>query len=231
MTMNSEMTALLGLATPTTVDADALASKRNLRVKEPSTEGFAHLAAIPEGSDEDLLLQIGNGQKEALSALFQRHAQTIYHVARRILKDDGEAEDIVQDLFLFIFRKARSYDAAKSPARSWIIQMAYHRAIDRRRYLAFRHHYSAEELEESRLIGARGQISIDELAARNLLNSLREDLSSDQLQTLELHFFEGYSFREIAEKTGQTFGNVRNQYYRGLERLRSHIFPRKTNPK
>jgi RNA polymerase sigma-70 factor (ECF subfamily) len=184
-----------------------------------------------EDSDEFLLVLIASGHKEALSVLFQRHAQTIYHVARRILKDDAEAEDIVQDLFLFIFRKAGNYDATKSPARSWIIQMAYHRAIDRRRYLAFRHHYSAEELEESSLVGARGQISIDELAARNLLNSLREDLSSDQLQTLELHFFEGYSFREIAEKTGQTFGNVRNQYYRGLERLRSHIFPRKTNTK
>ena len=231
MTTNSEMTALLGLATPTTVDADAPTSKRSLRVKGPSAEGFAHIAATSEGSDEELLLQIGNGHKEALTILFRRHAQTIYHVACRILKDDAEAEDIVQDLFLFVFRKAGSYDAAKSPARSWIIQMAYHRAIDRRRYLASRHHYSAEELEESSLTGALGQVSIDELAARSLLNSLREGLSSDQLQTLELHFFDGYTFREIADKTGQTFGNVRNQYYRGLERLRSHIFPRKTNTK
>jgi RNA polymerase sigma-70 factor (ECF subfamily) len=152
-------------------------------------------------------------------------------VARRILKDDAEAEDIVQDLFLFIFRKAGNYDATKSPARSWIIQMAYHRAIDRRRYLTSRHHYSAEELEESSLTGARGPISIDELFSRSLLNSLREDLSPDQWRTLELHFFEGYTFHEIAEKTGQTFGNVRNHYYRGLERLRFHIFPRKTNTK
>ena len=186
---------------------------------------------IQEGTDEQLLVLAAGGHKEALSVLFQRHAQTIYRVARRILKDDAEAEDIVQDLFLFIFRKAGSYDAARSPARSWIIQMAYHRAIDRRRYLAFRHHYSAEELEESRLVGVRGQISIDELAGRSLLDSLREGLSSDQLQTLELHFFEGYTFHEIADKTGQTFGNVRNHYYRGLERLRSHIFLRKTNPK
>jgi RNA polymerase sigma-70 factor (ECF subfamily) len=188
-------------------------------------------AHIQEDSDEFLLVLVASGHKEALSALFQRHARTIHNVARRILKDDAEAEDIVQELFLFIFRKAASYDAAKSPARSWIIQMAYHRAIDRRRYLVSRHHYTAEGLEESRLTGARGQISIDELAARSLLSSLREDLSSDQLQTLELHFFEGYTFREIAEKTGQTFGNVRNHYYRGLERLRSNIFRGKTNLK
>jgi RNA polymerase sigma-70 factor, ECF subfamily len=214
----------------------ALASMLDIKPRASASDSISEptvavISRADESSDEDLLLQVGNGQKEALSVLFQRHARTIYQVARRILKDDAEAEDIVQDLFLFIFRKAGNYDAAKSPARSWIIQMAYHRAIDRRRYLAFRHHYSAEELEESRLMGARGQISIDELVGRSLLNKLRDDLSSGQLQTLELHFFEGYSFREIAEKTGQTFGNVRNHYYRGLERLRSHIFPRKVNLK
>jgi RNA polymerase sigma-70 factor (ECF subfamily) len=76
-------------------------------------------------------------------------------------------------------------------------------------------------------MGYQGRISINELAGKALLDKLRNKLSSEQVQTLELHFFEGYSFHEIAEKTGQTFGNVRNHYYRGLERLRSHIFPGK----
>ena len=58
------------------------------------------------GSDEILLVQVGKGDREALSILFQRHAQTVYNVARRILKDDSEAEDLLQELFLFIFQKA-----------------------------------------------------------------------------------------------------------------------------
>ena len=94
--------------------------------------------------------------------------------------------------------------------------MAYHRAIDRRRYLSFRQHYEVQEPDEDRLIGNRWQISINELSGRPLLTKLRKELSVEQQQTLELHFFEGYSFHEIAEKTGQTYGNVRNQYYRGL---------------
>jgi RNA polymerase sigma-70 factor (ECF subfamily) len=182
---------------------------------------------VRETSDEDLLVQVGNGNKDALSVLFQRHARAVYNVARRILRDDSEAEDLVQELFLFLFQKAATFDAAKSSAVSWIIQMAYHRAIDRRRYLGFRQHYNGQEVEEDRLIGNRGQISIDELAGRALFVKLRTELSAEQLQTLELHFFEGYSFQEIAQKTGQTFGNVRNHYYRGLERLRAHIFPGK----
>ena len=186
---------------------------------------------LKDSSDESLLVQVGDGNKDALSVLFQRHARAVYNVARRILKDDYEAEDLVQELFLFVFQKAATFDAAKSSAVSWIIQMAYHRAIDRRRYLGFRQHYNGQELGEDRLIGNRGQISIDELAGRALLNKLRTELSAEQLQTLELHFFEGYSFQEIAQKTGRTFGNVRNHYYRGLERFRAHIFPGKRIPK
>jgi len=191
----------------------------------------ANTGRTRENSDENLLIQVSKGNKEALSVLFQRHARAVHGVARRVLKDDSEAEDLLQELFLFIFQKAKSFDATKGSGSSWIIQMAYHRAIDRRRYLGFRQHYNGQELDEDRLKAHRGQISINELAGRALLEKLRKELSSEQIQTLELHFFEGYSFHEIAEKTGQTFGNVRNHYYRGIERLRSHTFPGKKSAK
>jgi RNA polymerase sigma-70 factor, ECF subfamily len=229
--MNREATAFLGNTIPTEVGRDTPTPKARLQVKESSGHVGAPTIVTFESSDEDLLLQVSNGKKEALSILFQRHARAVHSVARRILKDDSEAEDLLQELFLFIFQKAKSFDATKGSGTSWIIQMAYHRAIDRRRYLGSRHHYNNQELDENRLVSHRGQTSINELAGRDLLEKLRTELSSEQVQTLELHFFEGYSFHEIAEKTGQTFGNVRNHYYRGLERLRSHIFPGKKSAK
>lgn len=184
-----------------------------------------------ERSDEDLLLQISRGSREALSILFQRHARQIFNVARRILRDDAEAEDLLQDFFIFLFQKAGTFDAKKCSAISWIIQMAYHRAIDRRRYLTFRQHYSSQELNDERQHANGGQVSINDIAARALLNKLRGELSEEQRQTLELHFFEGYTFHEIAERTGQAFGNVRHHYYRGLEKLRSFVFLGKTHLK
>jgi RNA polymerase sigma-70 factor, ECF subfamily len=229
--MNREATAFLGNTISTEVERDASASKLRLRLKESSENVIVPSIVVLDTSDEDLLLQVGSGNKEALSILFQRHGRAVHNVARRILKDDSEAEDLLQELFLFIFQKAKSFDAAKGSGTSWIIQMAYHRAIDRRRYLSFRQHYNSQELNEDRLMGHPGQISINELAGKALLEKLRKELSAEQLQTLELHFFEGYSFHEIAERTGQTLGNVRNHYYRGLERLRSHIFPGKKSPK
>jgi RNA polymerase sigma-70 factor (ECF subfamily) len=180
----------------------------------------------PELSDSLLLNRVAQGDKDALSVLFRRHAHVVFSVACRILRDESEAEDLVQELFLFFFQKAGLFDAGKSSGASWIIQMAYQRAIDRRRYLDVRHHYSVQEFDEERSAATRGQISIDHIAGRALLDRLRREISTEQRQTLELHLFEGYSFREIAAKTGQTFGNIRNHYYRGLERLRSYVFPK-----
>jgi RNA polymerase sigma-70 factor (ECF subfamily) len=73
------------------------------------------------------------------------------------------------------------------------------------------------------LLTTDGQVRLNELAGTVLLNSLRRELSLEQRQTLKLHFLEDYSFREIADKTGLTMGIVRNQYYRGMERLRCWV--------
>jgi len=196
-------------------------------VPEARRSGSTSATQPRELSDDLLLNRIAQGDKEALPVLFRRHARVVFSVACRILRDESEAEDLLQELFLFLFQKAGLFDAKKSSGASWIIQMAYQRAIDRRRYLDVRHHYSVQELDEERSPAAKGQVSIDQIAGKILLDRLRGEISTEQLQTLELHLFEGHSFREIAAGTGQTLGNIRNHYYRGLERLRSYVFPTK----
>ena len=126
-----------------------------------------------------------------------------------------------------LFQNAKFYDRSKGSASSWIVQIAYHRAMNRRRYLEHRQHYDAREFSAEYIGTERPQALIDEIAAKALLDRLRGPLSPEQQATLELHFFEGYSLREIAEKTNQALGNVRNHYYHGLERLRSMVFPQK----
>lgn len=215
------------LSNPADADGPEPASSAAVHSSSGADSHLSPIVSLPASSDEELLLQVSKGSKEALSILFQRHARQVLSVARRILRDDSEAEDLLQELFLFLFQKAELFDAKKASASSWIIQMTYCRAIDRRRYLGVRRHYDAQRFDEALQFATRGQISIDEVAGRMLLDRLREELSPEQLQTLELHFFEGCSFQEIAQKTGQTHGNVRHHYYRGLERLRSYVFPEK----
>jgi RNA polymerase sigma-70 factor (ECF subfamily) len=183
--------------------------------------------AVSEVADETLLERVGRGSKDALAHLFRRHRRTVSNVALRILKDASEAEDLCQEAFIFVFQRAKLFDASKGTAISWIIQIAYHRAINRRRYLTVRQHYNAQELDEEQIASDRQHLSIDDIDARKLLNRFQDQLTADQRYTLELHFFEGYSFREIAEKMGQTLENTRHHFYRGLERLRSCVFPQK----
>jgi len=178
-------------------------------------------------SDEALIAEIVGGAKEALGGLFRRYRSIVLNIAQRILRDTSEAEDLCQEVFLLLFEKAKLFDASKGTASSWIIQIAYHRAMNRRQYLAHRQHYSAQAFDEEQIGSGSQSVFLDELTARNLLSRLREQLSEEQRSTLELHFFEGYSLREIAEKTNQPLGNVRHHYYRGLERLRLNVFPKK----
>jgi RNA polymerase sigma-70 factor (ECF subfamily) len=179
--------------------------------------------------DETLLTRLKSGDQEALGFLFERHRQVVHGIAVRILKDAAEADDLVQDLFLFIQRKSAIFDSSKSSARSWIIQMTYHRAIERRRYLTTRQFYSRGEAEgvANDVVGTptrEADYSAEAVFGRNGLEKVFESLSEDQRETLRLHFFEGYTLAEIALKLGQPHGNVRHHYYRALEKLRKQMF-------
>ena len=185
-------------------------------------------------TDEALFSQICLGSTEALAKLFDRYARLVRAVAGRILRDDAEADDLLQDVFLFIYRKAEVFDPSKSSARSWIVQMTYHRAIDRRRELQSRHFYSHVDLSKGVEVADHQSktteqgTSLNELVGYTTIEGLFEALTEDQRNTLCLHFYEGYTFGEIAEKLNQPLGNIRHHYYRGLEKLRQQIFKGKT---
>jgi RNA polymerase sigma-70 factor (ECF subfamily) len=194
----------------------------------------AYVVEISEVSDELLLEQVRDGAKEALGVLFRRHARSVRNVAYRILRNEAEADDLVQEVFLFIFRKAALFDVAGGAARSWIFRVAYHRAFDRRRYLTSRHFYSIKELEDTafRLADPREEplfheLSIEGIFGKELTARFNARLTAEQRETIQLFFFEGYALKEIAELTGRSLVNVRNHYYRGLERLRKYVLPEK----
>jgi RNA polymerase sigma-70 factor, ECF subfamily len=181
-----------------------------------------------EATDEVLLTRVGRGDKQALGCLFQRYGRLLRSVAARILGDGSEAEDLVQDLFLFIHRKSSIFDSSQSSARSWIVQMAYHKAISRRRYLVTRQFYTREDVEGvgGGLVGVatiENDYSAEAVFGRNGLEKVMEALTEDQRKTLQLHFFEGYTLAEISEQLGQPHGNVRHHYYRGLAKLRKQM--------
>lgn len=185
-------------------------------------------ARRPPGADELLLSRLSSGDNEALALLFARYAALIRGVARRILRDDAESEDLLQDVFLLIPRKCSAFDCSKGSAGSWIVHLAYQRAIDRKRRLSSRHFYSHEDLQSSAraVVGSpttENDYSPEVVFGRNGLEKVLSSLSKDQRDTLRLFFFEGYTFSEISARIGQSLANVRNHYYRGLDRVRKEM--------
>jgi len=182
--------------------------------------------------DECLIVRAGEQSGEALALLFRRYSRLVRGVALRILRDASEADDLLQEVFLFLHRKANIFDPSKASVRSWVVQMTYQRAIDRRRYLQSRHFYThldldgAQDLADSSEGREEGELWTH-LVGNATIGGLLDTLTQDQRNTLVLYFFEGYAFAEIAAKLDQSLGNIRNHYYRGLEKLREQMFPGK----
>lgn len=184
-----------------------------------------------EISDEALMVSICDGSKEALAVLFRRYARLVRTVANRILRDDSEADDLLQEVFLFVHRNCSIFDSSKAGVRSWLVQMTYHRAIDRKRYLSSRHFYTRLSLEgiadlpDRRAENQQDDSWLGALVGTTTIEKLLDTLTEDQRNTLSLHFCEGYTFAEIAVKLDQSSGNIRHHYYRALDHLRKRMFP------
>ncbi|MGD0469217.1 MAG: sigma-70 family RNA polymerase sigma factor [Terriglobales bacterium] len=218
---------------------DASVTIRLAGLAIPNRDG--HAASSPVATpaqevqipDEALMAQICDGSREALAVLFRRYARLVRTVAMRILRDDSEADDLLQDVFLFVHRNCSIFDSSRAGLRSWIVQMTYHRAIDRRRYLNSRHFYTRLDLDgvadllDTRSESREDKASFISLVGNTTIHGLLDTLTEDQRNTLSLHFFEGYTFAEIAAKLDQSLGNIRNHYYRGLDKLRKQMFPGK----
>ena len=182
-----------------------------------------------EPSDETLIARVCADDAEALGLLFRRYARLVWTIGHRILRNSEEADDLLQDLFLLVRRRASVFDASKGSVRSLLIQMCYQRAFSRRRDLARQNFYNSGEGTEN-ATAAKCSLSapfydesLEAHFGKTALQKAIEDLSFEQRETLHLCFFEGHNLDEVAVRLGQSYGNVRHHYYRGLGKLRKHL--------
>jgi RNA polymerase sigma-70 factor, ECF subfamily len=182
---------------------------------------------IEPATDESVMAQLCDGRKDALAELFRRYAKLIFSIAFRVLHDSGEAEEIVQEVFLYIHEKAGQFNASRGIARAWIVQVAHHRSLDRRSFLHRRHFYVGTDvtLLADTLAGNEDvEREVVSRLSRAHLQQAFGELSDKQRLTLELYFFEGLEFKEIAQRMNESLENVRHFYYRGLQKLRKSSF-------
>jgi RNA polymerase sigma-70 factor (ECF subfamily) len=170
--------------------------------------------------DAELVRDICAGRAGALENLFHRYVRLVHGIAQRILHDRAEAEDLTQEVFLEIYRKAHLYTAARGSFRVWLLQYVYHRALRRKAMLRRRAAYRGDPIEivDERPFVLRQQLTHEE--RRWILRTALAQLPTHQRTTLELTCFEDLPLREVAERLGVSVGCTRHYYYRGLARLR-----------
>jgi RNA polymerase sigma-70 factor (ECF subfamily) len=181
------------------------------------------MVAPVDDEARELIEQMAGGQRPALEQFYDRHARLVFALALRILRNQADAEEVTQEVFLQVWREASRYDAARGTPQAWIVMLARTRAIDKLR--ATRrlgdHRREAVNLERMEVSSARG--TDDQMADRQLVLGVLANLSSTQRQLLELVYYEGLTQTEIADRTGLPLGTVKTRIRMGLEQLRAAL--------
>ncbi|MGH9399611.1 MAG: sigma-70 family RNA polymerase sigma factor [Thermoanaerobaculia bacterium] len=184
--------------------------------------------ARPEDSDRALVARVEARDADALGLLYDRHAARLLGVAERIVGGGGEAEEILQEVLLHVWRSAASFDASRGSVLAWLLVATRSRAIDR---LRARRPASArgelKRLEDLPEFASPGSIELDSASRQweSICLAAIGELPPEQRRVLELAYFEGLTHVEIAEKTATPLGTVKTRARLGLIKLRERIRP------
>jgi RNA polymerase sigma-70 factor (ECF subfamily) len=180
----------------------------------------------PSSSDIDraLIARIERRDADALASLYDRHGSRLNGLAYRILGDTGEAEEVIQEVFLYVWKAAATFDGGRGSVIAWLIVATRSRAIDRLRARRGSFRASLDQAPEA--------VSPEDLEAdsagrewESLCRSAIKELPDDQRRALELAYFEGLTHQEIAQKTETPLGTVKTRIRLGLMKLRERIRP------
>jgi RNA polymerase sigma-70 factor (ECF subfamily) len=174
-------------------------------------------------ADEDLMGLVEAGDAEAFATLYDRHGRMAYSLAYRMVGEKQEAEDVVQEAFVKVWRSAGGYRVGRASVRTWILSIVHNRGIDQIRSRASRGRMqekveaSAPTSEPSEAFAETWK-NAQQVQVREALNTLPHE----QLKILELSYFSGHTHAEIAEQLGLPLGTVKGRMRLGLQKLRDY---------
>lgn len=171
------------------------------------------------GEDFRLLSAIQSGNQEALATFFDRYSGLVYSVAMRVLNDSGDAEDVMQEIFIQIWQDPGKFVAGRGSLGGWLVVVTRNRAIDR-----LRRRKPSDPVE---LFALPSSLNLERESERSLLleriRTAMTTLPDAQRMSLELAFFDGLSQSEIAEKTGEPLGTVKSRIRLALIAIRKEL--------
>ncbi len=166
--------------------------------------------------DAALLALVQRGDEQAMASLFDRYSKVVYSVALRVLRDPASAEDVLQEIFMQIWRSPDGFIATRGSLGGWLAVVSRNRSID-----ALRRKRPTEQVDG---IALASSYNLAEEAERNIMiekaRGAIHELPSEQRKTLEMAFFDGLTHSEIAEMTGDPLGTVKTRIRTALLSLR-----------
>jgi len=166
--------------------------------------------------EREMIAGIRGGREAAMAQLYDRYSAIVYSVALRVLGDTGAAEDVVQEIFMQLWRKPESFDASRGSLAAWLAVIARHRAID-----ALRKRKPETDIAE---VVVALDLDLEEEAGRKIaierVRSAMTNMPPEQRKAVELAFFEGLTHSEVAAKTGEPLGTVKTRIRSALQTLR-----------
>lgn len=170
-------------------------------------------------SDLPLVMAIRSGDQGAMAALYDRYSSVVYAVALRVLQDTSAAEDVLQDIFMQLWRKPEAFDASRGNMAAWLAVIARHRAID-----SLRRRRPENDIEDV-VVSVEPDMASEADRARSM-GKVRDALGTmamAQRSALEMAYFEGLTHAEIAQKTGEPLGTIKTRIRTGLLALRKAL--------
>jgi RNA polymerase sigma-70 factor, ECF subfamily len=176
-----------------------------------------------DASDAALVVSIGRYQQAALAEAYRRHAGATFGLAKRLLNDHARAEEVVQEVFVRLWNEPNRYDPERGTLRSFLLAHAHGRSVDMIRSDVSRRTREEKEAREQATGGYDVAHEVWDLALAGHVREAMETLQEGEREAIELAYFGGLTYKEVAERLGEPEGTVKSRIRSGLKRLRGEL--------
>jgi RNA polymerase sigma-70 factor (ECF subfamily) len=179
--------------------------------------------SLRDASDAAVVVAIGRWRQDALAEAYRRHAGAVYALARRLLVDPGLAEEVVQEIFLRLWNQPEKFDPERGSLRAFLLAQGHGRAVDLLRSETSRRRREERDARQTAEAGYDIEREVTDLSVAEQVKGVMAELPVDERRAIELAYFGGHTYRQVAVMLEQPEGTVKSRIRSGLRRMRDQL--------